>query len=156
MTGHVRKAKLEDAVYLSEHMRPEDIKEIKISHNVKPLEGLLSSFQLKNTKVFAIIGTNKECVAMFGISDCPFVKDYGVVWLLSSNELNVDTRQFLRECRGWVNVLNEEYKIIYNWVHPDNWKTLKWLQFCGFQPKTKHKYGVNNEEFLLVLREKHV
>ena len=127
MTGHVRKAKLEDAVYLSEHMRPEDIKEIKISHNVKPLEGLLSSFQLKNTKVFAIIGTNKECVAMFGISDCPFV-----------------------------NVLNEEYKIIYNWVHPDNWKTLKWLQFCGFQPKTKHKYGVNNEEFLLVLREKHV
>tara|TARA_R100001082_G_scaffold106410_1_gene79267 strand:- start:7439 stop:7909 length:471 start_codon:yes stop_codon:yes gene_type:complete len=156
MSGYVREAALEDAVYLSTCMRQEDVDEIKLSHNVEPLEGLLSSFQLKNSKVFSIIGSNKECVGMFGVSDCPFVEKYGVAWMLSSDSLNADTRQFLKECRGWVNVLNEQYDIIYNWVHPDNWKTLKWLQFCGFKPKTKHKYGINNEEFLLVMREKNV
>lgn len=156
MSGYVREAKLEDAVYLSKRMRDEDVKEIKISHNAEPLESLLSSFQLKNSQVFSIIGTNKDCVGMFGVSDCPFTENFGVAWLLSSDNLNSDARQFLKESRSWVNLLNEKYDYIYNWVHPDNWVTLKWLQFCGFKPKSKHQYGVNNEEFLLVMREKHV
>lgn len=156
MSGHVRQAKLQDAVYLSKHMREEDIKEIKISHNAEPLESLLSSFQLKNSKVFAIVGSNKKCVGMFGVSDCPFTKNFGVAWLLASADLNSDSRQFLKESRSWVNLLNEKYDYIYNWVHPDNWVTLKWLQFCGFKPKSKHQYGVNKEEFLLVMREKNV
>ena len=156
MTGYVRQATLKDAVYLSNNMRDQDINEIKISHNINPLEGLLSAFQLKNSKVFTIVGSNKECVGMFGISDCPFVKKFGVVWLLSSDNLNADTKQFIRECKSWVALLNEKYDYIYNWVYPDNWKTLKWLQFCGFKPSLKHKYGVNNEEFLLVMRKKNV
>ncbi len=156
MSGYVRKAKLEDAVHLSKIMRKEDISEIKISHNVEPLEGLLSAFQLKNSQVFSIVGSDKDCVGMFGVSDCPFEKRFGVAWMLSSDKLNSDARQFLKESRSWVNVLNEKYDYIYNWVHPDNWVTLKWLQFCGFKPKSKHQYGVNNEEFLLVMREKHV
>ena len=156
MPGYVRQAKPTAAIHLSKSTRQEDIDEIMVSHGVKPIVGLLSSFELKNSKVYTMVGTNNECIGMFGVSDCPFVKGYGVVWMLSSDELLTDARQFIKECRQWVSKLNEEYKIIYNWVHPENWKTLKWLQFCGFEPKAKRKYGINNEEFLLVMRQKNV
>ena len=61
MTGYVRQATLKDAVYLSNNMREQDINEIKISHNIKPLEGLLSAFQLKNSKVFIHIHFFRIC-----------------------------------------------------------------------------------------------
>ena len=50
--------------------------------------------------------------------------------------------------------LNTKYTTIYNWVHPNNWHTLKWLQYCGFEAKLKHKYGVKNEDFILIMRTK--
>jgi hypothetical protein len=156
MTGYVRKAEPKDAIHLSKIMRKEDIDEIMTSHGVKPLAGLLFSFSLKNSQVYTMIGTNKKCIGMFGVSDCPFVKGYGVVWMLSSDDLLADARQFIKECRKWVDKLNDKYEVIYNWVHPENWKTLKWLQFCGFEPKLKHKYGIKDEEFLLVMRQKNV
>ena len=156
MVSTVRLATPKDAVYLSNNLRAEDLEEIQSSHNIDPLEGLLECFQLKNSQNYAAINENKECVAMFGVSDCPFVEGFGVVWLLSSDAIQVEKRQFVRESRQWVSQLNNKYSTIYNWVHPNNWKTLKWLQFCGFEPRLKHEYGVNNDEFILIMRTKNV
>lgn len=153
MNTIIRKATKRDAAELSIDLRQEDLDEIQSSHGVDPLEGLLACLKVKNAENYAVV-SNDVCIAMFGVCDCPFVPDFGVVWLLSSDKLRTERKRFIRESREWVQKLNTKYTTIYNWVHPNNWHTLKWLQYCGFEAKLKHKYGVKNEDFILIMRTK--
>ena len=90
---------------------------------------------------------------MFGVAP---TKDpeYGVAWLLSSETLFKHTKQFIKECPYWVSQMSEGYTYIYNWVDRRNWKSLKWLQFLGFEAKEEIKqYGVGKLPFLLMIKE---
>tara|TARA_B100001250_G_scaffold411562_1_gene440524 strand:- start:7406 stop:7882 length:477 start_codon:yes stop_codon:yes gene_type:complete len=151
--AYVRNAEIEDAYELSGKLRAEDLNELIIAGNVKPLEALLGGFGGKNTQIYSIINEDKV-VGMFGVGDCPFLPNYGVVWLLGSSEIDSIGRQFLKECRIWIRKMQDRYDVIYNWVYPENWKSLKWLQFCGFEIRAKKPYGIQNEEFYLMIREK--
>ena len=151
--GYVRVATEDDARYLSTKLRATDINELLLSNNTKPLTALLNAFEGKNNRVYSIVFQDKV-IGMFGICDCFYLPKYGVVWLLGSDEISKVGRQFLKECKLWVNKMHKDYNIIYNWVHPDNWKSLKWLQYCGFEIKLKQEYGINGEIFYLMMREK--
>ena len=89
------------------------------------------------------------------IAGCPTqLPEYGVVWLLSSDELYKHTRQFLKECPYWVAQMSQGYEYVYNFVDQRNWKTLKWLQFLGFEVKEKiEQYGHGKLPFLLMMKE---
>ena len=51
-------------------------------------------------------------------------------------------------------LMGQGYTYIYNWVDRRNWKSLKWLQFLGFEPKEEIKeYGVGKLPFLLMIKE---
>ena len=56
--------------------------------------------------------------------------------------------------------MSQGYEYIYNFVDKRNWKSLKWLQFLGFEPKENiENYGVGKMPFLLMMKEvnkKHV
>lgn len=151
--AYVRPAKIEDAYILSTKLREQDLTELLLAANAKPLESLLGGFGGKNTQTYSIINEEKV-IGMFGVGDCTYMPNYGVVWLLGSDEIDTIGRQFLKECRIWIKKMQNRYDVIYNWVYPDNWKSLKWLQFCGFEIRAKRPYGVYNKEFYLMIREK--
>ena len=152
---YVRKAILADALELAPKMKAEDRAEILASNNASPLRALVEPFTIEDSKIYSIIGTKDEgVIGMFG--SCPSqVPEYGVVWLLSSNDLYKHTRQFLKECPHWVTEMSEGFEYVYNFVDKRNWKTLKWLQFLGFEPKEEIKqYGHGKLPFLLMMKEK--
>jgi len=79
---------------------------------------------------------------------------YGVAWLISSEDLFKHTKQFMKECPYWISQMGNGYEYLYNWVDRRNWKSMKWLQFLGFEPKDEMKqYGAGKLPFLLMVRE---
>ena len=152
--NYVRPAVLADVLQLAPKMRKADREEILASHGKTPLESLVIPFTYEKARSYTIIGTAKEgVIGMFGVSP---TKDpeYGIAWLLSSEILFKHTKQFIKECPYWVSQMSEGYTYIYNWVDRRNWKSLKWLQFLGFEPKEEMKnYGVGKLPFLLMIKE---
>ena len=152
--NYVRPAILADALQLAPKMRKADREEILASHGKTPLESLVVPFTYEKARSYTIIGTAKEgVIGMFGVAP---TKDpeYGIAWLLSSEDLFKHTKQFIKECPYWVSQMSEGYTYIYNWVDRRNWKSLKWLQYLGFEAKEEMKqYGVGKLPFLLMIKE---
>ena len=152
--NYVRPAILADALQLAPKVRIADREEIRASDGKSPLEALVIPFTYKKSRSYTIIGTAKEgVIGMFGVAP---TKDpeYGIAWLLSSEILFKHTKQFIKECPYWVSQMSEGYTYIYNWVDRRNWKSLKWLQFLGFEAKEEIKqYGVGKLPFLLMIKE---
>jgi len=152
--NYVRPAILADALQLAPKVRIADREEIRASDGKSPLEALVIPFTYKEGRNYTIIGTvNEGVIGMFGVAP---TKDpeYGIAWLLSSEDLFKHTKQFIKECPYWVSQMSEGYTYIYNWVDRRNWKSLKWLQFLGFEAKEEIKqYGVGKLPFLLMIKE---
>jgi hypothetical protein len=154
MEKYVRKAVLDDALELAPKMRKLDRQEIQASHGVTPLKALVLPFTYEKHKTFTILGTEQEgVIGMFGSTPSEQDPQYGVAWLLSSEQLFNHTRQFLKECPKWVEEMGKGYKFLYNFVDERNWQSLKWLQFLGFEPRKKLPYGVENKDFIFVIKE---
>jgi len=151
--NYVRKAKLKDALELAPKIRKGDRQEIMASNGATPLEALVIPFT-EEGKIYSIIGSKSEgVIGMFG-SVPSKEKGYGVVWLLSSENLFKHTKQFIKECPKWINEMSNGYEYVYNFVDERNWKSLKWLQFLGFEPKTKiGDFGIGKMPFLLMMKE---
>ncbi|AXH68349.1 hypothetical protein HTVC048P_gp40 [Pelagibacter phage HTVC048P] len=152
--NYVRPAILADTLELAPKVRIGDRKEIMASDGVTPLEALVLPFTEEKAQIYSIIGTKDEgVIGMFGSSPTK-LKEYGVVWLLSSEKLFKHTKQFIKECPYWVSKMSKDYKYVYNFVDERNWKALKWLQFLGFEPKEKiGTFGVGKMPFLLMMKE---
>jgi len=152
--NYVRPAILADALQLAPKVRIADREEIRASNGSSPLEALVVPFTYKKGRSYTIIGTAKEgVIGMFGVAPTKDL-EYGIAWLLSSEDLFKHTKQFIKECPYWVSQMSEGYTYIYNWVDRRNWKSLKWLQFLGFEAKEEIKqYGVGKLPFLLMIKE---
>jgi len=152
--NYVRKAIIADALELSPKIRKGDREEIMASEGISPLRALVTPFTYDNAKIYSIIGTKDEgVIGMFG-SNPTQLPEYGVAWLLSSEKLFKHTKQFIKECPYWVSQMSEGYEYLYNFVDKRNWKSLKWLQFLGFEPKEElQQYGVGKMPFLLMMKE---
>ena len=152
--NYVRPAVLADVLELAPKMRTADREEIRASNGKSPLEALVIPFTYKKSRNYTIVGTaNEGVMGMFGVTPTKD-SEYGVAWLLSSEDLFKHTKQFIKECPYWVSQMSEGYTYIYNWVDRRNWKSLKWLQYLGFEAKEEMKqYGVGKLPFLLMIKE---
>lgn len=147
-----------DALVLAPRLRKPDVAEVTALGKT-PLQALMCSFDLPNSKVYSILETqsNREyskIIAMFGVSDSVEVPEYGVPWMLAADKLENYSRPFLRYCREWIEEIHKDYEVLYNMVHCKNNQGMRWLQWCGFEIKTQRKYGAGGENFYLFLREK--
>jgi hypothetical protein len=153
-TAFVRQAVLKDVLELAPKIRKSDREEIRASNNSTPLKALVEAFTIENNKIYSIVKTeDNSVIGMFG--SAPSVDpDYGVAWMLSSEDLFKHTKQFIKECPHWINEMGVGYKYLYNFVDKRNWKALKWLQYLKFEPKTEiGDYGFEKIPFLLMMKE---
>ncbi len=140
------------AVILAPRLRREDVEEIRAMNGHKPIDALMGAFKAPNSKVYTIVNGN-EIIGMFGVSDCVNGTNYGVPWMLTSSSIKSISKEFLRECRTWVDHLGEKYPVLYNFVHDKNKTAMRWLQWCGFDVKFQKPYGVKKENFYLFTKE---
>lgn len=126
----VRPATLEDCSQLGPQLREADKHELKLSCGLEPITALALS--LKNSrKVYAVIDEQEIPIAIFGV-----VGDYrnlGVPWMLGSKGIYKHASQFMAESKQWLEVIEQDYDLLANYVHADNKKAIRWLQWMGFK-----------------------
>jgi len=149
--AYVRQARLEDAFELSLNLRQADLDELVVSSNDHPLVILSRPFTKPNFyQTYSTIHDDGTVMSMFGVSED------GVIWMLSSDSLfKKHTKRFIKECRFWIDVLQADHTMIYNWVDHRNTKSIRWLKYCGFSisPQTQ-PFGPFNHQFYLLYRHK--
>lgn len=150
----VREAQLIDAIHLAPRLRKIDREEIKAASNVSCLEALVTPFTVDEARTYSVINTETEQVlGMFG-SVPAGDNEHGVAWLLSAEDLYRHTKEFVKQSPHWISEMGKGYKYLYNFVDKRNWKSLKWLQYLGFEPKEQvENYGFGNQTFLLMVKE---
>ena len=150
--GYVRKADPKDAFVLAPKVREIDCLEIEAVGKTNPYNSLMRNFKVPNSQVYSIVQNDGDILGMFGVGDCAVLKNYGVPWLLSSDDLIPHAKEFLRNCRPWVKKLEANYECLFNFIHENNNIAMRWLQWCGFEVQKDKIYNISNEPFYLFVR----
>ena len=146
MKSFIKVATLKEAKYLATRLRQEDIDECKASANVKPLDALTMGVQHSHLP-FAVYNNKHNPVMIMGV--IPQGKNLGMVWLLSSPEINNMSLTFLRHCKEVLKCYNSTFPILYNYIDARNTLHLKWLKWLGFQfIKVHQNFGYEQRKFI--------
>jgi hypothetical protein len=140
----VRKSKQSDVDYLKYHLKRADLLEIWRSHGYSPEKALTEGFE-RSDSCYTIL--SDVPIAMFGVVSKSLLSDKGVIWMLSSYELERYTFTFLKHCGKYVESMLEDYKVLENYVDIDNKKTIKWLKFLGAKMEEPIIYGIRKMPF---------
>lgn len=122
----VRVALPGDAAKLAPHLREADRNEIAAATGESTLEvlkrGIAQSCQCQ-----AMVDEEDRPLALFGVDIG------GVVWLLGSTRMRGYSLAFLRHSHHWVERLQAEHVVLWNFVDARNTLHIKWLEWCGFE-----------------------
>jgi hypothetical protein len=133
-------------------MRPADQAEVG-ALGYTPLGALAEGFEISDP-CLTIVAADGEPIGMFGAVPWPD-RQVANVWLLATEKLvTVTKRQFIRECRAWVDGLNAKYPLLTNLVDARNTVHLRWLRWCGFEFGSP--LPINGHQFIPFARQHHV
>ena len=147
--SHFKLTTLEDIKYLAPRLRQEDKQEILAGSGLIPYYALLNGFQ-NSVIVFTIFNPKNKPIGIFGVDDVG--NGVGGIWLLATKDLATIKIAFLKQCREVVKVLNQKYKILWNYVDCRNEVHIKWLKWCDFKFLRKTNYGVLQKPFYEFIR----
>ena len=150
MKPFLKVATLEEVHYLSTRLRQEDIDECKAHSNSKPLDALTIGVQNSHLP-FAVYNNKHNPVFIVGV--IPQGKNLGMIWLLSSPEINNMPLTFLRHCKKVLECYNQTFPVLYNYIDARNTLHLKWLKWLGFQfIKVHQNFGYEQIKFIEFIR----
>ena len=134
-------------LHIAQHMRHADQVEVMASHGQTPRQAIFSSVKLSN---FCTIATLEDDTpfAVFGLVLGSCVSGKGSPWLLGTDDIDRNVREFVEYSRQIVGEMQERCKYLENYVHCDNRKSIRWLKAMGFTVSPSPiRYGVAGELF---------
>ena len=145
MKPYIKVATLEEAKFLSTRLRQEDIDECKANANVTPLEALVNG--VKYSHLPFTVYNNDNPVMIMGV--IPHGKNLGMIWLLSSPEIQNFPIAFLRSSKGVLDCYNKSFPILYNYIDARNTLHMNWLKWLGFNfIKVHNHFGYEKRKFI--------
>jgi len=152
MIGTYRPTVSEDIVILTDNLRTADLKELRASQPLPPLEALTLSVEVSDEANTIITGDGK-IAGIFGVATVNEM--IGAPWLMGTDLIPSIQKSFLKGSYKWVIDKNEHYPILMNYVHKDNKLAIQWLRFLGFNfTQLIEEYGVGKEPFYEFVRIK--
>jgi hypothetical protein len=142
----------DDAADVASRLREADKQEGWAALGVDPALYLATGCDYDRTWV--IFNAEGENVALAGVSpmDEP---DLGQVWMVATDQLLNHQKEFLKHTRAFIDILHEDYPILFNWVDARNEVHIKWLKWCGFTFINRHeKWGPYGIPFYTFIRIK--
>lgn len=152
---HVELTTIADCTELAPNLREADLAEVRASGGLTGLEALLTSQYL--SKACWSIKDGYETIGMFGVGTHTKFREIGIPWLLASEQLKLHSRQFLRGCRTYVDLMQSWYPTLSNMVDARNTTACRWLEWCGFHvAQVIPEYGVEKIPFVQYVRYRNV
>jgi hypothetical protein len=144
---NIRQALLDDAVHLAPKLRIADKQEIQAATGEEPFVALKRSIYSSHP-CYAVVDEFDCVIALFGVIPDINNADVGSIWLLGSCALTAYPLYFLKHCKHWVDKLQEDYSILWNYIDARNEVHIRWLKWCGFTIlNLVEDYGVEKRPF---------
>lgn len=143
----LRAALFDDAAKLAPMLREADLQEIKANLGENPL-AVLERGIYESHPAYAVANKNDEPIALFGVVPDTGDADVGLVWLLGSDELVKHPFFVLRNSRKWIEILQKQYRVLWNHIDARNELHIRWLQWSGFTLLRRvEEFGVERRPF---------
>lgn len=123
-------------------LRPVDEVEVFLMAGKPPVEALDESVSESTESYVGYIDGNPE--AVFGVGPFPGMPDVGMPWMVGTEVLAKEYRQWLPIATQLVDRLNDRYPILTNFCLKSNTKAIRWLKFMGFQFIDEEVSGLPN------------
>lgn len=134
---------------LAPRLRAEDCREVWASHRQLPLEALLVS--LRSSPLAWTCLLEDEPAFSWGVAG-KLGENTGRPWLLASPDLLRVRRDFLLLSRKYVELMQQRFPLLENYVHGANLLSRRWLAWCGFKEEA-HPSLLHGEIFYRFWRQ---
>jgi hypothetical protein len=135
----------QDAEYIAKHMRKADIEEIWASHHYTPEEAM--AFTIEKTMFCLTVSVEGVPVVMFGVNGESILGDRGIVWMLATDDIQKIAFRFVRHSKKFINLMQEFYPYMYNYVDSRNSTSIFWLKMIGAKIQDAQPHGVEGKLF---------
>lgn len=122
----------EDVYFVVDNMREEDQDECR-ANGYTPLDALSLSYE--NSIVSYTLHTPDGVpAAIMGVSKSGIGPQFGVIWMLGTNDIQHHKVYALRRCKPFLSDLYEEMgmECFYNYTYSENKLHHSWLKWLGF------------------------
>ena len=120
-------------------MRDEDRRELEASSG-KRFEDIVD--KTRDVTDFAVAGyCDGKLIAIFGVRRITAVTKTGAIWMFGTKFLPKNKKVFLKHCRRCVQVMLENYPLVYNYIDERNTMIINWLKWLGFTFEEAKPYG---------------
>lgn len=141
----IRAATLNDADHVGRNLRPADWTEAFLLSGHDPREAVKDSFQ--NSTAAFVACLDERPIALFGVSD--YDESRATPWLVATPEADRYGRDFVAFGRLFVQAWLDVWPCLFNYVHVDNLKSIRWLKRLGFTIHAPEPVGALGAEFHL-------
>lgn len=142
-------------VDLAEVLRPSDLTEIEATSGEDPAVSLVSSVMLSD-HAWVILADDEEPIGVFGCAPSGDPEE-GIVWMMGSPRMDEPAHALaiLRLSRPYLDKMHDAYPLLSNHIDARNERSMKWLQWCGFEViEAAPGHGRNGELFFLFARHR--
>jgi hypothetical protein len=138
---------------MARHMREADAREVWYQAAMKPEDALLLSLRDSEVSMTAHIKGKESPLLMFGLGMMRgFFDRKQSIWLLGTERIDDIPVTFLRQSFAQMQRICAG-KRVYNYVHAENEKSLRWLKALGFTIMEAEPYGWLNKPFHYVEKD---
>ncbi|HHE1213869.1 DUF2833 domain-containing protein [Vibrio parahaemolyticus] len=136
-----------DVAYLSKHMKPQDVLELKAALGVSPLVGLERS--IASSSEAHTLEVDGRPVAIGGVTQTQYG---GLAWVLTVDNVKSFGRELTTYAKLLSNQYLDQYGQLYNYVALSNVISLRWLERLGF--KRGEECSFNGVPFVLMYKRR--
>ncbi len=141
----IRRPTKDDIDFLVENIREDDVNEIKAIGGKTVRECINETKDIEdNSWVWEHEG---KVMCIFGVNPIEDEDCVGAIWMLATKFFDEHEMIFAKTCKSILNEIITKFKYIFNYVHAENLKSIKWLEWLGFDISEAVPLGVNGEIF---------
>ena len=126
-------------------MREADRLEVIAATGRGELSALAASYRQSRFRWTALVDGRPE--AMFGVGDLNVLTATGIPWMLATDAVERNRREFLRLSVDWRGQLLARYDVLRNVVDCRNTVSIRWLRWLGF--RFSDPFKIRGHEFLM-------
>ena len=118
---------MQDALFVSKNLRDTDKRELKRAGQYDYEQAVLESVRVSPFAFAALSGRVPLCV--FGMVPDGVLSPGARVWMLGTQAINENKKEFLKTCRSVVNGMLDIYPVLYNLVDANYPQAIRLLNF---------------------------
>ena len=143
--AEITEVTLSDMYYVVKNAREEDVIEVTASSGELTVESMEHAIEISSAAYTVYIKNSEFPVGIMGVASTG--ENSGSPWFIGTNGLDGKDLIIIKSSKRIIEILSRGYKRLFNLVHCDSAKSIRWITYCGFTLHDPIKAGVTDDLF---------